>query len=103
MAEHMTQTQLVRTLAESCELSNRVARQFLENLAKLAVKEVKKQGVFVIPGLGRLVRAERKARVGRNPATGEAINIAAKKVVRFRVTKSLKDAIMVKGKKATAT
>ena len=101
MAAHMTQTQLVKTLAESCELSNRVARQFLENLAETAIKEVKKHGKFVIPGLGRLVRVERKARVGRNPATGEPINIAAKKVVRFRVAKSVKDAIMVaaKGKK----
>jgi DNA-binding protein HU-beta len=105
MAERMTQTQLVRILAESCELSNRVARQFLENLAQTAIKEVKKHGVFVIPGLGRLVRVERKARVGRNPATGAAINIPAKKVVRFRVAKSVKDAIMVpiKGKKGAAT
>jgi DNA-binding protein HU-beta len=104
MAERMTQTQLVRTMAESCELSNRVARQFLENLAATAIKEVKKHGVFVIPGLGRLVRVERKARVGRNPATGATINIPAKKVVRFRVTKSVKDAIMApaKGKKGTA-
>ena len=101
MPERMTQTQLVKTLAESCELSNRVARQFLENLATTAIKEVKKHGVFVIPGLGRLVRVERKARVGRNPATGAAINIPAKKVVRFRVAKSVKDAIMApnKGKK----
>jgi DNA-binding protein HU-beta len=104
MAERMTQTQLVRAMAESCELSNRVARQFLENLATTAIKEVKKHGVFVIPGLGRLVRVERKARVGRNPATGAAINIPAKKVVRFRVAKSVKDAIMVpvKGKKSAA-
>ena len=89
MAERMTQTQLVKTLAESCELSNRAVRQFLENLATTAISEVKKHGVFVIPGLGRLVRVERKARVGRNPATGATINIPAKKVVRFRVTKSV--------------
>jgi DNA-binding protein HU-beta len=105
MAERVTQTQLVRAMAEGCELSNRVAREFLENLATTAIKEVKKHGVFVIPGLGRLVRVERKARVGRNPATGATINIPAKKVVRFRVTKSVKDAIMtpVKGKKGAAT
>jgi DNA-binding protein HU-beta len=105
MAERMTQTQLVKTLAESCELSNRVAKQFLENLATTAIREVKKHGVFVIPGLGRLVRVDRKARVGRNPATGATIDIPAKKVVRFRVAKSVKDAIMVavKGKKGAAT
>src|ERR1019366_7688792 len=101
MAERMTQTQLVKTMAESCELTNRVARQFRENLATTAIKEVKKRGVFVIPGLGRLVRVERQARVGRNPPTGEAINIPAKKVVKFRVAKSVKEAIMapIKGKK----
>ena len=105
MAGHMTQTQLVRALAESCELSNKVARQFLENLATTAVKEVKKNGVFVVPGLGRLVRVERKARTGRNPATGETINIPAKRVVKFRVAKAVKDAIMAtsKGKNIAAS
>ena len=105
MAERMTQTQLVQAMAESCELSNRVAKLFLENLATTAITEVKKHGVFVIPGLGRLVRVERKARVGRNPATGAAINIPAKKVVRFRVTKSVKDAIMAsaRGKKVAGS
>lgn len=105
MAVHLTQTQLVRALAESCELSNKVARQFLENLATTAIKEVKKNGVFVIPGLGRLIRVERKARIGRNPATGEPINIPAKRVVKFRVAKSVKDSIMTatKGKKVSAS
>ena len=58
------------------------------------MSEVKKNGVFVLPGIGRLVRAERKARTGRNPATGEAIKIPAKKVVKFRLAKSVKDAIV---------
>ena len=100
MAEkRMTQTQLVRKLAESCEVSNKVARQFLDTLGAEAIKEVKKSGVFVVPGLGRLVRVDRKARMGRNPATGEAIKIPAKKVVKFRVAKAAKDAIVPPKKK----
>ena len=95
MAEkRMTQTQLVRKLAESCAVSNKVARQLLDTVAAEAIKEVKKSGVFVVPGLGRLVRVDRKARMGRNPATGEAIKIPAKKVVKFRVAKAAKDAIV---------
>ncbi len=92
--QRMTQTQLVRSLAEACEVPNKTARLFLDNLSGLAVTEVKKNGVFVMPGLGRLVRVERKARVGRNPATGESIKIPAKKVVKFRVAKAAKDAIV---------
>jgi DNA-binding protein HU-beta len=98
-AQRMTQTQLVRTLAEECEVNNKVARQMLETLSTLAVNEVKKNGVFVIPGLGRLVRVERKARTGRNPATGESIKIPAKKVVKFRVAKAAKDSIVPPKKK----
>jgi DNA-binding protein HU-beta len=90
----MTQTQLVRSLAESCEVNNKVARQMLDCLSSLAISEVKKNGMFIIPGLGRLVRVERKARTGRNPATGESIKIPAKKVVKFRVAKAAKDAIV---------
>jgi len=83
-------------------VSNKAARQFLEKLTETAIGEVKKTGIFVVPGLGRLVRSDRKARVGRNPATGEAINIPAKKVVKFRVAKAAKDAIVPpKAKKAT--
>ena len=93
-AQRMTQTQLVRQLAEATEVPNKTARAFVEELARLAIAEVKKNGVFVIPGLGRLVRQERKARMGRNPATGESIKIAAKKVVKFRVAKAAKDAIV---------
>src|SRR5919106_1498672 len=100
MAENkMTQPQLVKELAEACELNNKVARQFLECFAGIAVRETKKNGVFVLPGLGRLVRQERKARMGRNPATGAAIKIPAKKVVKFRVAKAVKDAIVPPKKK----
>ncbi|HTQ56785.1 MAG TPA: HU family DNA-binding protein [Bryobacteraceae bacterium] len=97
--QRMTQTQLVRNLAEGCGVNNKVARQFLDSLAGMAVAEVKKNGVFVLPGLGRLVRQDRKARTGRNPATGETIKIPAKKVVKFRVAKAAKDAIVPPKKK----
>ena len=92
--QRMRQTQLVRALAESCEVNNKTARQMLDCLSGLAISEVKKNGMFVMPGIGRLVRVERKARTGRNPATGEAIKIPAKKVVKFRVAKAAKDAIV---------
>jgi DNA-binding protein HU-beta len=72
----------------------------MESLAQLAVRETKKNGMFVMPGIGRLVRAERKARIGRNPATGEAIKIPAKRVVKFRVAKAVKDAIVPSKKPA---
>ena len=91
-AARMTQTQLVRHLAEKCGTNNKVARMFLDELSKTALTETKKNGVFVLPGIGRLVKANRKARMGRNPATGEAIKIAAKTVVKFRVGKAAKDA-----------
>ena len=92
--QRMTQTQLVRALAEANEVSNKTAKAFLEGLAALAIAEVKKNGMFVLPGIGRLVRVDRKARIGRNPATGESIKIPAKKVVKFRVAKAAKDAIV---------
>jgi DNA-binding protein HU-beta len=93
MASGMTKTQLVRLMAEKMELNNKQSAAFLELLADTAVKETKKNGVFVIPGLGRLVKAHRKARLGRNPQTGEEIKIKAKTVVKFRVAKAAKDAI----------
>jgi DNA-binding protein HU-beta len=96
MAEvkRLTQTAIVRELAETTGVNNKVSKQYLDALAALAVRETKKNGVFILPGIGRLVRAERKARVGRNPATGEAIKIPAKKVVKFRIAKAVKDAIV---------
>jgi DNA-binding protein HU-beta len=96
MAAGMTKTQLVRHLAEKLETNNKGAAAFLETLADTAIKETKKNGVFVVPGLGRLVKAHRKARVGRNPQTGEPIQIKAKTVVKFRVAKAAKDAIAPK-------
>lgn len=93
-ATRMTQTQIVKELAESTGIGNKVAKQFLEKFSEIAVRETKKKGVFVMPGIGRLVRVERKARTGRNPATGESIKIPAKKVVKFRIAKAVKDAIV---------
>ena len=93
MAAGLTKTQLVRHLAEKVGTNNKTAATFLENLADTAIKETKKNGVFVVPGLGRLVKAHRKARVGRNPQTGEPIQIKAKTVVKFRVAKVAKDSI----------
>jgi DNA-binding protein HU-beta len=90
----MTQTQLVQSLADKCELSKKVAKNVLDTVAQTAIAEVKKNGLFVLPGIGRLVRVDRKARMGRNPATGAAIKIAAKKVVKFKVAKAAKDAIV---------
>jgi DNA-binding protein HU-beta len=93
MATGMTKTQIIRQMAEELELSNKQVAAFLDLLAETAVKETKKSGVFTIPGLGKLVKAERKARMGRNPQTGEAIKIKAKTVVKFRVAKAAKDVI----------
>ncbi len=93
MATTMTKTALVRLMAEELELTNKTAGEFLDQLAQMAIAETKKNGVFVIPGIGRLVKAARKARMGRNPQTGEAIKIKAKTVVKFRVAKAAKDVI----------
>ncbi len=75
-------------------ISKKQAAAFFDELFKLAVKEAKGAGKFVIPGIGRAVKAHRKARMGRNPATGEAIKIKAKTVVRLRASKAFKDAIL---------
>ncbi len=89
----MTKTQLVKVMAGKLELTNKQAATFLETLSDVAVAEAKKNGVFVFPGLGRLKKVQRKARMGRNPQTGEAIKIKAKTVAKFYVAKSVKDAI----------
>ncbi len=90
----MTKTQLIGALADSSGLSKKDVAGLLENLANLGYKETKKAGEFVVPGFGKLVKVARKARMGRNPATGEQIKIAAKTVVKFRVAKAAKDAIL---------
>jgi DNA-binding protein HU-beta len=97
--KRMTQAQLVKKIAETCGLTNKSAKGVVETYASIAVAETKKNGQFVMPGIGKLVRVDRKARMGRNPATGEAIKIPAKKVVKFRVAKVVKDAIVPPKKK----
>jgi DNA-binding protein HU-beta len=96
MAAGLTKTQLVRHLAEKLETNNKTAASFLQHLTETAVKETKKNGVFVLPGLGRLKKVQRKARMGRNPQTGEPIKIAAKTTAKFYLAKSVKDAIAPK-------
>src|SRR3974377_1903916 len=93
MATGMTKNQLVRHKGEKHEPSNKQAAAILEHLAETAIRETKKSGLFVLPGLGRLVKSNRKARMGRNPQTGEAIKIPAKTGVKFRVAKAVKDTI----------
>jgi DNA-binding protein HU-beta len=93
MAANMTKAQLVRLLAEEIEVTNKQAAAFLENLAEVAVAQTKKNGVFVLPGIGRLKKVQRKARMGRNPQTGEAIKIKAKTTAKFYLAKAAKDAI----------
>jgi len=96
MAAGMTKTQLVRTVAEKVGTNNKTAAAFLETLAEVAVKETKKSGLFVLPGLGRLKKSQRKARMGRNPQTGEPIKIPAKTVAKFYLAKAVRDSIAPK-------
>ena len=96
MASGMTKTQLVRHVAEKVGTTNKTAAAFLETLAETAVKETKKNGLFVLPGLGRLKKVQRKARMGRNPQTGEPIKIAAKTTAKFYLAKAVKDSIAPK-------
>jgi len=94
MAKAMTKSQLVRHLSEKAEVSRKAANTLLEELVNTAVRETKSKGMFVVPGIGKLRKANRKARMGRNPQTGAPIKIPAKTVVRFRVSKSCKEAIV---------
>jgi DNA-binding protein HU-beta len=92
-AKKMTKTEIIRNIAETLELPNKQVGSVLTLLSELAVKETKKNGEFILPGFGKLVKAQRAARMGRNPATGETIKIKAKTTVKFRVAKAIKDAI----------
>jgi len=94
MAKAMTKSQIADYIAKKADLKKKVAVQILEDLAALAYKEAKNS--FTLPGLGKLVLVNRKARMGRNPQTGEAIKIPAKKVVKFRVAKACKEAVLGK-------
>jgi DNA-binding protein HU-beta len=94
-AKPLSKTKIVSHMAEKVGTPKKTAALFFEELFKLAVKEAKGgAGKFVIPGIGRIVKAHRKARMGRNPQTGEAIKIKAKTVVRLRPSKALKDSVL---------
>lgn len=93
-AKKMTKTGLAAELAEATGTNKKTANQFLEALTSIAYREAKKNGEFTIPGIGKLVKQNRKARMGRNPKTGEPMKIAAKTVVKFRVAKAAKDSVL---------
>lgn len=97
MGKALTKSDIANHLSNSTELSKKAVVAFLDDLAHLAYKEAKNS--FTLPGLGKLVLVNRKARMGRNPQTGEAIKIPAKRVVKFRVAKAAKDAILGSKKK----
>jgi len=92
LGQGLTKSQIASSLAETVGLTKKQATETLEALVALAYKNAKNS--FTIPGLGKIVLVNRKARMGRNPATGQAIKIAAKRVVKFRVAKAAKDAIL---------
>jgi DNA-binding protein HU-beta len=92
MAKPMTKAKIVAAMAEKCELPKKTSAAYLEALAALAYKEAKNG--FTIPGLGKLVIRNYKARMGRNPQTGEAIKIPARRRLKFVVAKAAKDAIL---------
>ena len=90
----ITKSQVVAYFSKKFELSKKSASSIIDEMAMLATNETKKTGAFTFHGIGKLVLVKRKARVGRNPATGEQINIPAKTVVKMRVAKACKDAIV---------
>lgn len=90
----MTKSQMITALAEASELSKKQVTSLMEIMADVVYKEVKKGGECIVPGFGKLVKVKRKAREGRNPATGETIKIPAKTVVKFRLAKAVKDAVL---------
>jgi DNA-binding protein HU-beta len=90
----MTKTELQSALAEATQTDKRTAGAFLDTLSTLAYKTTKKNGEFVLPGFGKLVKQKRKARTGFNPKTQQKIKIPAKTVVKFRVAKAAKDAVL---------
>ena len=92
MAKALSKSQVAASIAEKTGLTKKQAVEVLEQIAQLAYKNAKNS--FTLPGLGKLVLVNRAARMGRNPATGETIQIPAKRVVKFRVAKAAKDAIL---------
>lgn len=89
----MTQTAIISSLADATGLKKTEVKGFFDALSSMATSEVRKNGEFTVPGFGKLVKATRKAREGRNPATGMPIKIPAKTTVKFRLGKAMKDAV----------
>lgn len=94
MAKGMTKSEVLNAVAEKTGKTRKEVAEFIDILVGVAYEETKKSGEFTIPGLGKLLKKHREARMGRNPATGESIKIGAKTVVKFRVAKAAKDAIL---------
>jgi DNA-binding protein HU-beta len=92
MAKALSKSQVAASVAEKAGLTKKQASEILEHICQLAYKNAK--NTFTLPGLGKLVLVNRAARIGRNPKTGEQIQIPAKRVVKFRVAKAAKDAIL---------
>lgn len=92
MAKALSKSQVAAAVAEKAGLTKKQATEILENIADLAYKNAK--NTFTLPGIGKLVLVNRAARIGRNPKTGEQIQIPAKRVVKFRVAKAAKEAIL---------
>ena len=90
----MTKSQMLTELSEKTGMSKKDVAAFIDEVTAMAYREVKTNGEFTFPGVGKLVKAHRKARMGRNPATREAIKIPAKTVVKFRIAKAAKDAVL---------
>ena len=93
-APKMTKTQVIRLMAEQLQVAPKQITAFFDLLIETATTQTRKTGEFTVPGLGKLVKAQRAARMGRNPATGESIKIAAKTTVKFRISKTMKDAVV---------
>jgi DNA-binding protein HU-beta len=95
----MTKTEIVEYIAQKFDMTKAASKAILEELGELAAKKTKTVGEFTIPGIGKLVKDKRKARKGRNPATGESIRIPAKTVVKMRLSKAFKDTVVPPKKK----
>ena len=94
--KRMSQSEVVNHFAEKFELKRAQVKELFEELSNLAAREVKENGEFVLPGFGKMVLSERKAREGRNPQTGETIQIPAKTALKFRLSKGIKDSVVPK-------
>ena len=90
----LTKSQIVSHFAEKFDIAKKTAAMMLEEVAAFAIAETKKAGSFTLPGVGKLVLSNRKARMGFNPATGEQIKIPAKRVVKMRLAKAFKEAVI---------